>query len=554
MSRRHLVLLVAITSLVAACGSTGPASTSPTTPDSIDSTDLPESPGPDSDWIAVEGTIDGQPVELIDGYEVTLSISGNEIAGTAACNGYRGFADFGTRTISVGGLDRTEMGCEAAVQALEQQYLTSLSALDGYRLDGERLVLTGADVMWTFAPGPPVPITELVDTTWVLDTYRAGDTESHEPGMERATLTFVADGTVVGTTNCRSLTGTWVDAGGQILIPDLAAEGACPGAAAQDLDSRIIGVLGDGFGATIDGDRLRVSQGELGLTFHAVTDSPTGTTSPQPPTPPPTTAPPTTAPPATSGSTSAELDAGGGVDGPVVYWQRPEEDGGEQAGIDGAIVSFGDDGCIRIGSAVMVWRYGTRWRPEPPAVIANGVTIGDGDRIVTAGGYHDVENLEFFTTSDKALDQLRRCRPVGNVGVFVVQHPVVGVAAPNADLDPAGGFDGPLMYWQDCVQCEQEMARIDGILRLDGECLTVEEPDGDRLSILWPYGTRWHESPASVVLLDGQVVAIDEQLQAGGGYHQPDQLTEFTVNDAIVERALACTTGATGEVVVVQSR
>jgi heat shock protein HslJ len=138
----------------AACGenTTEPASTTATT--SVPGTDQPDVAGPDGDWVVVAGVVGGEPVGLVDGYDITLSISAGEISGTAACNGYGGVVEHDDGEIRIGELSWTEMGCEPDVQALEQTFLQSLLTVGSYRLDEGQLVLVGPDAEWTFEAAP----------------------------------------------------------------------------------------------------------------------------------------------------------------------------------------------------------------------------------------------------------------------------------------------------------------------------------------------------------------------------------------------------------------
>lgn len=247
---------------VAACGDDDPVRPADGSAEEPD-----DSMDPTGSWVMIDG-----PAAPIDGWDVTVTIEGDRIGGTAACNGYGGavtWSDDGA--ISVGELAQTEMACEPSeVMDLEQAFLTSLLDVDAFTVDGEALTLRSGDDTWTFDLLPPVPTAELVGTTWQLDGYIANDAVSNETGMEAATLTLHPDGTMSGSTNCRQLSGTWTESGAEILLTQLQADGTCPDAVAADLDNRIVGVLGDGFAVEIDGARLTLtSQGGVGLTFTA---------------------------------------------------------------------------------------------------------------------------------------------------------------------------------------------------------------------------------------------------------------------------------------------
>lgn len=235
--------------------------------------DEPVATDPTGSWVMIGG-----PVTPIEGWDVTVTFEANaegtvdRIGGTAACNLYGGtvrWTDDGG--IAIGELAQTEMACEPSqVMELERTFLSSLADVDAVAVDGDVLTLHGGETTWTFEQLPPVPTSELVGTTWQLDGYVAGDAVSHEVGMESATLVLHPDGSMSGSTNCRRLIGTWIESGAQVLLTELSADGDCPDATASDLDDRILGVLGDGFAATVvDGRLTLTSQGGVGLVYTA---------------------------------------------------------------------------------------------------------------------------------------------------------------------------------------------------------------------------------------------------------------------------------------------
>jgi heat shock protein HslJ len=94
--------------------------------------------------------------------------------------------------------------------------------------------------------------------------------EATAASAEPAELTMSRDGTFAGSTGCRRLTGEWSEDGDSILFHTMSADGRCP----EDLraqDSHVVGVLGDGFTASINGNRLTVYnvRGSLGLIYRA---------------------------------------------------------------------------------------------------------------------------------------------------------------------------------------------------------------------------------------------------------------------------------------------
>ena len=288
ISRTALSVVAFGALLVAACGDDTSTSDSvagddaaATTPDV--SLPLPDGNDPntiDGSWILTSGYLDGEPFDLVDGWNVTLTIDGDQVSGTAACNGYGGTLTTGDRLggsgpFRVTELSWTEMGCEPEVMQLEQRYLAALQAVDSYELEGSLyLGVPATGTSLEFDPLAPVAVAEIVGPTWVLDTMIQGDVASNSPNMDSATLTLHDDGTLNGSTGCRLLEGEWTTAGAQIVFTrfsaiDDPAAGVCA-PESQTLDGFIVAVLGDGFTAEIEGRRLTLmTQGDEGLSYMA---------------------------------------------------------------------------------------------------------------------------------------------------------------------------------------------------------------------------------------------------------------------------------------------
>lgn len=281
LNRLTACLLLPVALVAAGCGGgddNGAAGEPVPTPAPIDDSEPGDSI--DGAWILTSGSLDGAELVLVDGRDVTMNIDGGQIGGTAACNGYGGTLDVGDESelggsFVVGELGWTEMGCESEVMDLEQRFLAALDGVDSYELATTlSLAREGAQTSLEFEPVVPVDDTELVGTTWVLDTVIIGDAASNWPGMDAAFLKFSDDGTVVGSTGCRALDGEWSLQGATIQIPILTAiDDPTAGACAPEsnaLDGAFIAVIESGMNTEIDGTRLTLTApGGDGLSFQA---------------------------------------------------------------------------------------------------------------------------------------------------------------------------------------------------------------------------------------------------------------------------------------------
>ena len=59
------------------------------------------------------GTVGGEPVPIVDGYPITLSLTDEGAGGTAACNGYGGMYEIAGAQITFSELLGTAMACVA---------------------------------------------------------------------------------------------------------------------------------------------------------------------------------------------------------------------------------------------------------------------------------------------------------------------------------------------------------------------------------------------------------------------------------------------------------
>lgn len=257
--RPHHLVAALLALVLAACG--GTSSTPQTDPGDGD---------PQGNWQLVEGTVNGQEVPILEDHRITLTLEGSRVAGTAACNGYGGTLRVEGGRLRIEDLAQTAMACvDGAAMTAEAIYISGLAAAESIGLDGDELLVQGPGVELRFAELAPPPTAELVDTVWTLETLVTGEVAGSVVG-EPATLEIRSDGTIHGGTGCRQFDGTWLEQGDEIVTPSLATDDrACP-PELQEADSHVLGVIGDGFRATVDGDQLTLTDaGGAGLVYRA---------------------------------------------------------------------------------------------------------------------------------------------------------------------------------------------------------------------------------------------------------------------------------------------
>lgn len=273
---RTITLTLAVSAamfLLAACGgvAASPNPSDPTSsqpPASVNPGSSPAAAGPEGPWQLAAGTVDGAPLVLGADSRVTFIVDGSSVGGQSACNQY--FGEFGLvdGRVSLTNLGGTEMACDEPTMTLEAAYLQGLAAVQSATVDGDSLVLQGPGVELRFERLQPPPTAEIVETDWVLESVLSGDAASSTVG-DPATLVLDADGTLSGSTGCRTFEGTYTLEGDEVAFTDWGLEGECEGPAAEQ-DSTVVTVLGDGFRAAVDAQQLTLTdEGGLGLVYRA---------------------------------------------------------------------------------------------------------------------------------------------------------------------------------------------------------------------------------------------------------------------------------------------
>src|SRR5688572_152033 len=133
-------------------------------------------------WVLRSGSGPNGQIRLVDDHRVTLTIHGDEVGGTSACNQYFGSIAFSGNAIRITGVGSTEMACEPDVMETEAAFIAALMAVTRWGRDGDVLQLTGDGADLTFELLPPVPDQEIVGTSWVLESLIQGDAASSVQG------------------------------------------------------------------------------------------------------------------------------------------------------------------------------------------------------------------------------------------------------------------------------------------------------------------------------------------------------------------------------------
>lgn len=218
------------------------------------------------DWKLESGRGPEGDIPIVEGWDITLQITDGRIGGRSGCNSYGGRAVIEGASFDVGGFGGTLIGCEGEVALSEERYTDAIQRASSIRRTGETLQITGDEVELVFRSLPPPPVAQLVGTTWELQTVVGSDGTKLSVIGEPATLRLERGLTFTGATGCRPLKGRWLDSVGEIHFNEMHARGRCPEELSVQ-DSYVVGILGDGFKATVTGRQLTIVNVRAGGTL-----------------------------------------------------------------------------------------------------------------------------------------------------------------------------------------------------------------------------------------------------------------------------------------------
>lgn len=218
-------------------------------------------------WQLVSGEVDGKSIPIIDTHPITLTIGEDAVGGTAACNTYFYAGSLPVREGQ--GFGVTEMAC-APPETMEAEtlYLQGLSVVDAIELGSQNLILKGPNVTLEYEPLAPVLTAQMLGTVWVLEGLVKGETVTSISG-ERATLELFTDGSFIGSTGCRDISGSYIVNGPTVQFTNFGAHGECSADLAPQ-DNQVISALEGGFRVEIEENQMTTwTSGDEGLIYRA---------------------------------------------------------------------------------------------------------------------------------------------------------------------------------------------------------------------------------------------------------------------------------------------
>jgi heat shock protein HslJ len=103
-------------------------------------------------WVLESGTLDGEPIPVLDDHPITLVFDEGDAGGTSACNSYFGEYTISGAEIAFSGMGQTMMACEPEeVMESEVKYQEALALVETFSATDATLTLTGEGVELSFA-------------------------------------------------------------------------------------------------------------------------------------------------------------------------------------------------------------------------------------------------------------------------------------------------------------------------------------------------------------------------------------------------------------------
>jgi heat shock protein HslJ len=194
--------------------------------------------------------------------------------------GFDGCNQFGTpytsegATLSVSGPGAsTMMACPPDREAAAEAFRAALTGAKGYRVDGGRLLLVGADgaTLATFEPQS----TDLAGTAWEATAINNGKQAVASVVKDSSvTLELGVDGKTTGSAGCNRFTGTYRAEGSRVTFgPAATTRKMCPRPEVMEQEQAFLTALGTVATARVDGDRLelRTAAGALAVQLERTT-------------------------------------------------------------------------------------------------------------------------------------------------------------------------------------------------------------------------------------------------------------------------------------------
>jgi heat shock protein HslJ len=171
-------------------------------------------------WVLASGIPFPQDVAIV---RPSATFESGRVSGSTGCNRYTGGYTLGGEMLALRQVASTLMACVPPADRIERDFLAALGRVSGWRLDGEELVLLGADGadLLRFTGATPVG-------TWQMTGLLRGDAFSSPIAGTELTAPFATDGTLDGSSGCNRYRASFTfDRGAITITPGAGTRKAC---------------------------------------------------------------------------------------------------------------------------------------------------------------------------------------------------------------------------------------------------------------------------------------------------------------------------------------
>ncbi|WP_446222921.1 META domain-containing protein [Nocardia sp. IBHARD005] len=207
------------------------------------------------------------------GGPMTLTFTDGRIAANSGCNSAGGTVDLSNNVVHTSPLASTLMACPGEREGVDAWQNNFLESDPTWRLDGDRLTLTGQSVTVHLTDKKIVsPDKPLTGTAWVVTTMITPDAQIRSTTLDQVSpnLGIGEGGTVSGTAGCNRITGTaGVGPGDAVTFAVATTKMMCP-PEVMEVEQNVLRALDGRTTATIDADTLTLrNDNGYGLILHA---------------------------------------------------------------------------------------------------------------------------------------------------------------------------------------------------------------------------------------------------------------------------------------------
>ncbi|MDT0201103.1 META domain-containing protein [Nocardioides sp. AE5] len=227
-------------------------------------------PGTDpvGSWVVTSIVEAGEVKEPVDGTEIGIEFTDDEVRLQAGCNSISGRWTLSGDELNAGPMMQTEMGCDPPRMEQDAWLVRFFGA--PVTIGADPLTLTSGDTTLTLTPrGTVHPDRDFTGVTWHLDTIIEGELASSVPAGVEATLALDEDGNVSTHDGCNGGSGTATVSADTITFSGMMSTLMGCMDARGEVSTTYRSVLTGTVTWQISGDRLKITNGERTLGFVA---------------------------------------------------------------------------------------------------------------------------------------------------------------------------------------------------------------------------------------------------------------------------------------------